>query len=44
MSSSQEGFTLHVTITIAPENVPKFLEAFTPAYKAVVAEPEVSNG
>ena len=43
MSSTEEGFTLHVTVTIAPENVPQFLEAFTPAYKAVVAEPEVSN-
>ncbi|KAF2470908.1 uncharacterized protein BDR25DRAFT_303506 [Lindgomyces ingoldianus] len=32
--------SLHVTITIAPENVTKFLEALKPAYDAVIAEPE----
>jgi hypothetical protein len=35
-----ESFSLHVRITIAPENVPAFLEALKPAYDAVIAEPE----
>ncbi|CRG89204.1 hypothetical protein PISL3812_06240 [Talaromyces islandicus] len=39
-SSDFHGISLQVTITIAPENVPKFLEAFKPAYDKVTAEPE----
>ncbi|KAL4876535.1 hypothetical protein BJY04DRAFT_199852 [Aspergillus karnatakaensis] len=39
-SSPPRGFALHVSIFIAPENVPKFFEAFEPAYKKVAAEPE----
>jgi len=35
-----ESISLHVRITIAPENVPAFLEALKPAYDAVIAEPE----
>ncbi|CAG8949538.1 hypothetical protein HYFRA_00007770 [Hymenoscyphus fraxineus] len=34
------GLSLEVTVTIAPENVPKFFESFKPAYEAVIAEPE----
>lgn len=40
MASSQEGLSLHVSVTIAPENVGKFLDAFTPAFQNVIAEPE----
>ncbi|KAL1986003.1 hypothetical protein VTN96DRAFT_7138 [Rasamsonia emersonii] len=40
MSSSFNGVSLHVSITIAPENVPKFFEAFKPVYDKVIAEPE----
>ncbi|CAM1501504.1 Fc.00g034880.m01.CDS01 [Cosmosporella sp. VM-42] len=38
--ASSAGISLHVTIHINPDNVPKFLEYFKPAYDAVVAEPE----
>lgn len=34
------GFSLEVTITIAPENVDKFFEFFRLPYQAVIAEPE----
>ncbi|KAI1363057.1 hypothetical protein F5Y08DRAFT_253805 [Xylaria arbuscula] len=34
------GFSLHVTVYIAPENVDRFLAAFKPAFDKVVAEPE----
>ena len=39
---SQEfhGLSLHVTVTVAPENVDKFLDHLRPAYEAVAAEPE----
>ncbi|KAF1851579.1 uncharacterized protein K460DRAFT_37521 [Cucurbitaria berberidis CBS 394.84] len=32
--------SLHVTITVAPENASKFLELLKPCYDAVTAEPE----
>ncbi|KAL3455672.1 hypothetical protein BJX64DRAFT_297366 [Aspergillus heterothallicus] len=38
--SSSPGLSLQVTIFIDPENVPKFFEAFLPAYEKVTAEPE----
>jgi hypothetical protein len=31
--------SIHVSITVAPENVEKFLDALKPVYDAVVAEP-----
>ena len=34
------GISLHVNITVAPENIEKFLEGLKPCYDAVVAEPE----
>ncbi|CAO2657939.1 Nn.00g071990.m01.CDS01 [Neocucurbitaria sp. VM-36] len=34
------GISVHVNITVAPENVSKFLELFKPCYEAVTAEPE----
>lgn len=34
------GFSLHLDVTVAPENVDKFLAAFKPCYEAVIAEPE----
>ena len=34
------GVSLHVTIKIAPENLPIFFEAFEPIFEKVVAEPE----
>jgi quinol monooxygenase YgiN len=34
------SFSLHVKITVAPENAQKFLDALKPAYDAVTAEPE----
>ncbi|KAL3451403.1 hypothetical protein BJX65DRAFT_219725 [Aspergillus insuetus] len=37
---SSPGLSLHVTVFIAEENVPKFFEAFLPAYEKVTAEPE----
>jgi hypothetical protein len=40
MPPTGPGISLHVKITVAPENVEKFLEALKPAYDAVVAEPE----
>ncbi|MCJ1279104.1 hypothetical protein MMC21_006928 [Puttea exsequens] len=39
-SSSFHGLSLHVDITVAPENVAAFLEAFRPTYELVVKEPE----
>ncbi|KAI1805192.1 hypothetical protein F4811DRAFT_236894 [Daldinia bambusicola] len=35
-----KGFSLHVTVHIAPENVEKFLAAFKPVFDVVAAEPE----
>jgi quinol monooxygenase YgiN len=40
MATPDSGFSVHVTITIAPENVPKFFEAFRPVFDIVSAEPE----
>jgi|TARA_R110002003_G_scaffold112_5_gene9581 quinol monooxygenase YgiN len=34
------SFSAHVTLTIAPANIPAFLVALKPAYDAVIAEPE----
>ncbi|KAI1751698.1 hypothetical protein F4782DRAFT_175518 [Xylaria castorea] len=34
------GWSLHVTVYIAPENVNRFLAAFKPVFNKVVAEPE----
>ncbi|KAL4994061.1 hypothetical protein BDV10DRAFT_177598 [Aspergillus recurvatus] len=34
------GLSLQVTVFIAEENVPRFFEAFLPAYEKVTAEPE----
>ncbi|KAI8953493.1 hypothetical protein F4801DRAFT_118296 [Xylaria longipes] len=34
------GWSLHVTVYIAPENVDRFLAAFKPVFNKVVAEPE----
>ncbi|KAF2751192.1 hypothetical protein M011DRAFT_473700 [Sporormia fimetaria CBS 119925] len=38
MSPKTKGISLHVEITVAPENVDKFLEALKPCYEAVIAE------
>jgi quinol monooxygenase YgiN len=40
MSSEDIQVSLHVKITIAPENVDKFFEYMKPAYDAVCAEKE----
>lgn len=40
MAYTGPTLSLHVKLTIAPENVQKFLEALKPAYDAVCAEPE----
>ncbi|KAH7324978.1 hypothetical protein B0I35DRAFT_449760 [Stachybotrys elegans] len=37
-----EGISLHVSVTISPENVTRFFEFFKPVYEAVIAEPECS--
>ncbi|KAI1467860.1 uncharacterized protein F4812DRAFT_459144 [Daldinia caldariorum] len=37
---SSKGFSLHVTVHIAPENVEKFLASFKPVFDVVTAEPE----
>ncbi|KAH7080183.1 hypothetical protein BKA63DRAFT_562889 [Paraphoma chrysanthemicola] len=34
------SFSAHVHITVAPADVPAFLEALKPVYEAVIAEPE----
>jgi quinol monooxygenase YgiN len=39
MAYTGPAISLHVSITVAPENVQKFLEALKPAYDAVCAEP-----
>lgn len=38
--SKVPALSLHVVITIAPENVDKFLDHLKPAYDKVCAEPE----
>lgn len=35
-----EGFSLHATVHIAPENVAKFFDACKPVFYLVSAEPE----
>ncbi|TVY84090.1 hypothetical protein LSUE1_G003854 [Lachnellula suecica] len=41
MSDSKfPGMSLHVTIFVAPEEVPKFLAFLRTAYEAVIKEPE----
>ena len=40
MSSAANGFSLHITIYISPDDLPKFWEAFQPVYDKVIAEPE----
>ncbi|KAF6238116.1 hypothetical protein HO173_003750 [Letharia columbiana] len=39
-SHAFHGISLHVNITVAPENVDKFLAAFKICFDAVTAEPE----
>ncbi|QKX61756.1 uncharacterized protein TRUGW13939_08912 [Talaromyces rugulosus] len=39
-TSQLPGISLQVTVTIAPENVPKFFELFKPVYEKVIEEPE----
>ncbi|KAI0100143.1 hypothetical protein GGR51DRAFT_564359 [Nemania sp. FL0031] len=34
------GWSLHVTVYIAPENIDRFMAAFKPVFNKVVAEPE----
>ncbi|KAI1738919.1 hypothetical protein F4680DRAFT_449381 [Xylaria scruposa] len=34
------GWSLHVTVYIAPENIDRFLAAFKPVFDKVIAEPE----
>ncbi|RAL10246.1 putative quinol monooxygenase [Aspergillus homomorphus CBS 101889] len=40
MASPSAGISLHVTVHISPENLPKFWEAMHPVYEKVIAEPE----
>ena len=40
MTYTGPSFSLHVSITVAPENVEKFLAALKPAYDGVLSEPE----
>ncbi|KAI1824580.1 hypothetical protein F4861DRAFT_505502 [Xylaria intraflava] len=40
MSSPTSGWSLHVTVYIAPENIDGFLAAFKPVFDRVTAEPE----
>lgn len=40
MSSEFHGVSAHVKITIAPENIPKFFEAFQTLFEKITAEPE----
>ena len=39
-SHTFHGISLQVSITVAPENIDKFLAALKPCYDAVTAEPE----
>ena len=39
-SHAFHGISLQVSITVAPENIDKFLAALKPCYDAVTAEPE----
>ncbi|KAI0393018.1 hypothetical protein F5Y17DRAFT_459357 [Xylariaceae sp. FL0594] len=36
----EHGFSLHVTVFFAPQNVPVFFDAFKPVYEKVIEEPE----
>lgn len=40
MSSPVPEISLHVTVFLAADNVPRFLEAYKPVFDKVVAEPE----
>ena len=40
MAEKLPGFSLQVTVTIKPSDVPAFLSHFTPVFEKVVAEPE----
>jgi quinol monooxygenase YgiN len=40
MASDFRGVSVHVTITISPENVFRFFEEFQPVYEKVIAEPD----
>lgn len=40
MASDFQGLSVQITVYIAPENLPKFWEAFKPVYDKVIAEPE----
>ncbi|PYI24092.1 hypothetical protein BO99DRAFT_418775 [Aspergillus violaceofuscus CBS 115571] len=40
MTTPNRGISLHITIHIDPESLPKFWEAFQPVYENVIAEPE----
>lgn len=37
---SAAGWSLHVTVYIAPENIDRFMAAFKPVFNKVAAEPE----
>ncbi|KAH8602389.1 hypothetical protein B0O99DRAFT_499742 [Bisporella sp. PMI_857] len=39
MAASKSSLSVHITITVAPENVDKFLEALRPTFEAVTREP-----
>ncbi|GJN79200.1 hypothetical protein PLIIFM63780_002713 [Purpureocillium lilacinum] len=38
--TNKRGLSVHISLFIAPENVPKFFEAFKPVFEKTVAEPE----
>lgn len=35
-----QGFSLHITVTVQPSDVPTFFEHFAPIYEASIQEPE----
>lgn len=39
-SHAFHGLSLHISVTVAPENVDKYLASFKTCFDAVVAEPE----
>jgi len=39
----KDKLSLHATVTIAPENLPKFWEAFKYIFEVVTAEPECTS-
>ncbi|KAL2862543.1 putative quinol monooxygenase [Aspergillus lucknowensis] len=38
--TSSPGLSVHITVVIAEENIPKFFEVFRQAFEKVTAEPE----